>query len=338
MNRRDAITALGFCMAATPLGLRGQSKPSAQNRVLGILAPMSFQDAERLWLGALYAKLKALGWVEGQNLVIEHAFAAYKPELLPALAESLVRKRADAIFAISGEAAVAATRATRSIPIVFVAVPWPVETGLIESFARPGRNVTGVSSYSGIEVSTKRLEFLREIVPAATRLSWILDADMAATVDGGQFDARPLLDSAARKLRYEIRYHMVAKIEDLEPAFADILKWRAQAIAVAGSATTFASRERIAEFALRNRLPSSCASVLLVEAGGLFSYNAAGTLSVAVARGVEYADRILRGASPSDLPASRPDRYELVINLRTAKALGLEIPQSVRLRADRVIE
>jgi putative ABC transport system substrate-binding protein len=283
-------------------------------------------------------KLKALGWIEGQNLVIESALANYKADQLPALAEGLVRKRVEIIWALSGGAAVAATRATKTIPIVFVAVPWPVETGLIDSFARPGRNVTGVSSYSGIEVSTKRLEFLKEIAPTATRLSWILDADMAATVDGGSFDARPLLDSAARRLGYEVRYHTVATSEHLDPAFADILKWRAQAIAVAGSATTFAARERIADFALRSGLPSSCASSSLVDAGGLFSYNAAGDLKDSIARSVEYVDRLFRGARPADLPVSRPDKYEFVINLKTAKALGLNIPHSMQLRADRVIQ
>lgn len=339
MNRRDTIaTLIALGMAAAPLGGRAQSRAAAQVRTLGVLAPISSGDAAPLWLNVLRAELKSFGWLEGRNLVLETAFADYRSERLPELAEQLARKRVDVMWTVSGESAVAAARATRTIPIVFVAVPWPVETGLIESFARPGRNITGVSSYSGIEVSTKRLEFLKEIAPAVTRLSWILDADMAATVDGGQFDARPLLDAEARRLGYDVRYHMVGKQADLDAAFAEILQWHAQAIAVAGSATMYAARERIADFALRHRLPSSCASASNVDAGALFSYNSAGDLSSNVKLSVEYVDRIFRGGRPSELPVSRPDRYALVINLRTAKALGLPISQSMRLRADRVIE
>ncbi len=339
MNRRDAITALlALGAAAAPLWVRAQSRPSAQSRTLGVLTPISSQDAERLFLGVLRAELKALGWIEGQNLVIEGAFADAKAERYPALAEELVRKRVDVIWAGTGPAAVAAARATKTIPIVFAEVPWPVETGLIDSFARPGRNVTGVSNYTGIEVSTKRLEFLKEIAPTATRLSWILDSSMEVTLDGGRFDIRPLLDPAARKLGYEVRYHYVAKDEDFDPAFADILNWRAQALAVAGSAAIFVARERIAAFAVRNRLPSAAATSWFVDAGGLLSYNNADVFTVSIARGAEYVDRIFRGARPADLAVDRPEKYELVINLKTAKALGLRIPQSVLTRAGRLIE
>jgi putative ABC transport system substrate-binding protein len=339
MNRRDVINALLALGTTTgPLGLRAQSTPSAQRRRLGILTRAASQDAELFWLGALRAELKARGWIEGRNLVIESAFAGDKAERLPALAEELVRKRVDVIWAFLPEGAVAAARATRTIPIVFVAVAWPVETGLVDSFARPGRNITGVSAYTGIEVSTKRLEFLKEIAPAATRLSWILDAGMSATVAGGDFEIGPLLDPATRALGYEVRYHVVRKDEDFDPVFADILKWHAQAIAVAGSAVTVRARARIAAFALHNRLPSACASPAHVDAGCLLSYSAAGELTESIARGVDYVDRILRGARPADLPVYQPDKYELVINLRTAGALGIPVPQTVLLRAGRVIE
>jgi putative tryptophan/tyrosine transport system substrate-binding protein len=339
MNRRGAVSALlALGTAAGPLGPRAQSTPPAGSRTLGILTRQSSDDVERLWLGALRAELKARGWIEGQNLVIEKAFAGDKAERVRALAEELVRKRVDVIWAFLPEAAVAAARATKTIPIVFVGVAWPVETGLVDSFARPGRNVTGVSAYTGIEVSTKRLEFLKEIAPTATRLSWILDSRMQEKMEGGDFDIRPLLDPAANGLGYEVRYHYVGKGEDFEPAFADILKGRAQSLAVAGSAVTVAARARIAAFALHNRLPSACASPVHVDAGCLLSYSSYGEISELIARGVGYVDRILRGARPAELPVYRPDRYELLINLRTAKALGLQIPQSVLLRAHRVIE
>lgn len=339
MDRRDTITALlALGITAGPRATRAQTKPSTQGKTLGVLATGSSQDVERGFLPVFRAGLKALGWIEGQNLVVESAIADYRYERLPALAEDLVRKHVDVVWATSAEAAVAAARATKSIPIVFTSVPWPVETGLVDSFARPGRNVTGVSSYTGIEVSTKRLEFLKEIAPTAARLSWILDPSLGASLDGGRLDVGPLLDPAAKTLGYEVRYHHIEKSEDVDPAFAEILAWRAQAIAVAGSAATFAARERIAAFALRSRLPSACASAAIVEAGGLLSYNSAGALSESLARGANYVDRILRGAHPADLPVYRPDKYDLLINLKTARALGLQVPQSLLLRAGRLIE
>ena len=217
------------------------------------------QDAERFWLPGLRAKLKTLGWIEGQNLVIESAFADTKVERLAALAEELVRKRVDVILAYPDLPAIAAARATRTIPIVFVNVSWPVEQGLIESYGRPGRNVTGVSTYTGLEVSAKRLEFLKAVAPTATRLSWILGSPTEQTVDGAGFDIRPLLSQAAGSLGYEVRYHFVQKSEDLDPVFADILASRAQALSVAGNPATFVARERIAAFALSNRLPTAAA-------------------------------------------------------------------------------
>lgn len=339
MNRRDAVLGLMALGATTgSLGLRAQSQPSSQTRTLGILARGSSQGAEGFFLGALRTRLKELGWIEKQNLVIEGAFADNKVDRLPALAEELVRKRVDVIWAAGGEMAVAAARATKTIPIVFIGASWPVETGLIDSFGRPGRNVTGVSTYTGIEVSSKRLDFLKEIAPTVTRLSWILDSSSEATVAGGRFDVRPMLDPPARSLGYEVRFHYVQKSEDLDPVFAEILDWRAQALSVAFSSATFTARERIATFALRNRLPSVTAMAPLVDAGGLLSYNAADFFTASIPIGAEYVARIFRGARPGDLPVQRPSKYELVINLKTAKSLGIKIPQSIFLRANRVIE
>src|SRR5688500_5938751 len=338
MNRRDATTILFAFGAARAFGAHAQSKLPSQSKLLGVLSIVSAQDAKRLWLDRMLAELKTTGWIEGQNLVIELAFADYDAARLPALAEALVRKRVDILWAFPEQAAIAAARATKTIPIVFVNVPWPVEQGLIDSFARPGRNATGVASYTGVEVSTKRLEYLKEVAPTATRLAWIQDSTIQATVEGGGFDIRPFLDVAARQLGYEVRHFDISNHEALDRVFAGILDWRAHAIAVAGSPAVFAARERIAAFALRNRLPSACASSTLVDAGGLLSYNAAGGFTEAIVRSIAYVDRLLRGVSPADLPVSRPQKYELVINLRTAKALGLQIPRSVLLQIDRVIQ
>jgi putative tryptophan/tyrosine transport system substrate-binding protein len=339
MNRRDAVNALlALGSAVGPLGLRAQSAPSAQSKTLGILTLASPQDAERLWMPAFRAKLRALGWIEGQNLIIESAFADGKVELLATLAEELVRERVDVIWAYPDPPAIAAARATRTIPIVFFNTSWPVEQGLIESYGRPGRNVTGVTTYTGLEVSAKRLEFLKAVAPSATRLSWILGSPTEQTVDGAGFDIRPVLSQAARSLGYEVRYHFVQKSEDLDPLFADILASRAQALSVAGNQAIFAARERIAAFALSNRLPTAAAGYWLVESGGLLSYGATGGGFAAIPSSLEYVDRIFRGARPADLPVEQPSTYELVLNLKTAKTLGLQVPQSVRLRVGRVIE
>ena len=256
---------------------------------------------------------------------------------LAKLAEQLVRRRVEVIIANGPEAAVAATRATRSIPIVCFNLVWPEEQGLIESFAHPGRNVTGVSFYTGIETSTKRLQFLREIAPGAKRLSWLWPPDYQEKVDGGAFNVIPTLESMAGGLGFELRLHAVRKSEDIEKGLREALAWRAHAI-TASSEYVIHARKRVADFALQHRLPSAFPAWEIVEAGGLLSYALArAELASLVGRSLAYVDRILRGTRPADLPVERPSRYELVINLRTAKALGLTIPDTMRVRADRVV-
>jgi len=308
----------------------------APARKLGFLSLNPPPNAEENSRSVFLAKLKQRGWVEGQNLLIVRAYADLKRDRLPAMAEDLVRQRVEVIVAQGAESAVAASRATTTIPIVFGFVAWPIEMGLIESYAKPGRNATGRSSYTGTEVSNKRHEFLREIAPAAKRLSWIFTPDISRHVQGGTYDVP--VEPETRKLGYEPKYHTVQKTEDLEAVFSEIVAFRAQALSVAGSAVLFSARQQIADFALKNRLPSASIMSSFVEAGGLLSYSAAGEPSATLERIAEYADRILRGARPADLPVERPSSYELVINLKTAKMLGLKIPPSVLLRADRVIE
>ena len=339
MNRRQTVIALlASGSAGGSVGVRAQSVSSAQVRTLGLLSLATAKDAERFWMPGLRAKLAALGWVEGRNLVIERAFADFQPQRLPALAQELIRKRVDLIWASLPDATIAAARATRTIPIVFISVAWPVEQGLIDSYARPGRNVTGVATYTGLEVSTKRLEFLKELAPNQTRLSWILGSATEPTVDGTGFDIRPVLEQAARSLGYEVRFHFVRSLDDLEAIFADMLAWRAQALAVAATPALFLATERITAFALSHRLPSAALIPTFVEAGGLLSYHAADHLNASALRSAEYVDRIFRGARPADLPVDQPSSYELVLNLKTARALGLRVPQSVLLRASRLIE
>ena len=174
--------------------------------------------------------LRKLGWVERQNIVIERRFADLKRERLAGLAQELVRKRVEVIFAIGAQAAIEAGRATQSIPIVFLNAIWPVEVGLVDSLARPGRNLTGTAWFGDTRLSTKRLEFLREIVPAAKRLSQVGQPDLAETFAGKTFDMGTIWNTAAKHLGFEPRFHAIRKVEDLDRVFAEIVDWRADAV------------------------------------------------------------------------------------------------------------
>jgi putative ABC transport system substrate-binding protein len=289
-----------------------------------------------------YFTTKALakrGWIEGKNLVVERLFAEHKAERVAGLAEELVRKRVELIITVEDAPAIAAARATRTIPIVFINMAFPVERGLVDSLARPGRNVTGSTwLHSPGEVIAKRVELLREIAPAAKRLFSLTPAVHFDRVDGGKHDSSPAIVAEAKRLGFELRTHIVHKIEDVEVGLAEALAWNAQALLGAG-ALVEAARERVAEFTLRHRLPSAFLRPLNVEAGGLLSYGTTLTEYLAlIERGMEHVDRILRGANPAELPVAQPRVYELVINLKTAKALALTIPQSMLVRAGRLIE
>lgn len=332
MNRRETLLRLLALSAAAPISARTQ----VPVRKLGVLSNRRPPTVEEISRSVFRAKLKQLGWVEGQNLLTVRAYADAKADRLPTLAEDLVRQRVDIIFATDDVSAVAAARATATIPIVFMQVPLPVEAGLIESFAKPGRNATGTSVYTGQEVSSKRHEFLRAIAPAAKRLSWIVAPENFRNVQGSAIDTK--VGEAVGQLGYEVKFHRVQKAEDLEAVFSEIIAFQAQALSVAGSEVLYRARQRIADFALRNRLPCASYERWLVESGCILSYGAASFPSEVAERMAEYVDRILRGARPADLPVERPSRYELVINLKTAKTLGLTIPQSILIRADRVIE
>jgi putative ABC transport system substrate-binding protein len=235
-TRRQFLIASGAMLA--PRLAHGQ----AHARKVGILA------SDRLpATGALLAKLKQLGWVERQNLLVVTAYADLNLDRLPSLAEDLVRQRVDVIVAFGEEAALPAARATATIPIVFGFVGWPVEMGLIESFAKPGRNATGVAAYTGMDVSIKRHEFLREIAPAAKRLSWISQPAHNQDVRGAALDLK--VDEAVKQLGYEPQFHVVRKTEDLEGVFSELVAFRAQALSVGGSVLLHHARQRIADFA-----------------------------------------------------------------------------------------
>ena len=327
----------GSALLATQLA-RAQSERD-RVRTIGYLSLAALDPKVPPREGPTSKALKKLGWIEGQNMVIERRFADLKREPLAGLAQELVRKRVEVILAAGALPAVEAGRATKSIPIVFFEVSLPVEMGLVDSLSRPGRNLTGTSWFADTGVSTKRLEFLREIAPAAKRLSHVGQVDRNERLTGEPFDMPAVWEAAAKRLGFEFRRHDVQRVGDIDRVFAEIVDWRADAVNWAGGDYLVPARERIAEFGRSNRLPSVFAAPSLVEAGGLLSYSpAAAEWTLLIERSAEYVDRILRGAQPAELPVAAPTKYELLLNTKTAKALGLTIPQAMRLRADRVIE
>jgi putative ABC transport system substrate-binding protein len=331
-GRRTLLLAAGGLLA---LPLARAQKP-ARIPTLGILDPHPKSARPKGADNPIGAVLKKRGWVPGETILIDAPDAGGREDRLPELAAALVARKVDVIFTNGPDAALAAARATRTIPIVFWGVLYPVERGLIDSYARPGRNVTGVAFTATPESDAKRLEFLREIAPAARRLAFLSVPTYIPTVSGNQASIPSTFADTARAVGYDMRSFSIEKQEDLEGAFAAILEWGAQALVAQPSTLVFRERMRIIDFANRNRLPSAFTLWDYVEAGGLIAY--AIDWRPTVARSFEYVDRILRGAKPSDLPVELPSNYQLAVNLKTAKLLGLKFPPSILLRADRVIE
>jgi putative tryptophan/tyrosine transport system substrate-binding protein len=320
MERRAFVVG-AFGLLAAPLAAKGQ--PVGKVYRIGLLRA---GEPPKFWIDEFREGLRELGYVEGQNLVIE--FRIGPLDQLPQLAEDLVRSRVDVIVASASSAGMAAKKATTSIPIVFTTLSHPVEIGLIKSLARPGGNITGVTVNAGTTV-TKRLELLRELVPRPKQVAVLVHP--AHPTDPVQ---RKEMEEAARALGLQLKPTAVRAPEDFEAAF--------KAVSGAGALlnidtplfTTY--RTQFVELAARNRLPAIWSNGIIVEAGGLMSY---GTYIPALfRRAAIYVDKVLKGARPGDLPVEQPTRFELVINLKTAKALGLTVPPSLLHRADQVIE
>ncbi len=338
LGRRPLIAA-GLALLAPSGRVIAQTPKPGQPRRIGLLEwgtePNSRYLRPQNMRGGLLAKS---GWIEGENLIVERLYADGNSERLAGLAQELLRRRVELIVTTIGDATMAAGRATQTIPIVFFNADWPLEQGFIDSYAHPGRNLTGVAYWAGMEVNAKRLQFLLEIVPGARRLSSFSSPAVATTLSGGRFDLTPALQAGAKSLGFELRVHRLNNPEDLEPALREIVAWPAQALSVGGPTASRAG-QRVADFALQHRLPSACAFRTIVDKGALLSYApATSELNLLGQRGFAYIDRILRGEKPADLPVESPSKYELVINLKTARALGITIPQAVLLRADEVIQ
>lgn len=297
---------------------------------LGILGnvPVSDSQGARVW-GALMQGLRELGYLEGQNLVVDHRSTEGRSERLPRLVEELIRLKPDIIVASNQANAVAARNATASIPIIAVNFD-PLGSGLAASFARPGGNVTGLSLIAP-EIIGKQLELLKEIVPRLTRVAILWNS----------VNRSPLaLIEEARKAAPALRLHVLEvqarRPEDLDHAFTTMIRERAGAVIVLGDGMFILQRRRISDLAARNQLPALYVMREHMEAEGLVFYGPA--MVDNFRRAAAYVDKIFKGAKPGDLPVEQPTKFELVVNLKTAKALGLTIPPSVLARADHVTE
>jgi ABC-type uncharacterized transport system substrate-binding protein len=326
MKRREFITLLGGAAAAWPLAARAQQ--AGPLPTIGFLVPGT-PTSHGQWVAAFVQRLRELGWIEGRTITIEYRWAEGRSERFAEIAAEFVRRKVDVIVTSATEAVVAAKQATSVIPIVIAAAGDPVGTGLVASLARPGGNVTGLSIQQ-TDVAAKRLELLREIVPGLRRLAILGNVSGPAVV----LDMREA-EAAARTLGMEVITSEIRRGEDIAPAFA-ALKGRAEALYLPIDPLVNTHRFRINTLALAARLPTVHTSREWVEVGGLMSYGA--NVPDLFRRAANYVDKILRGAKPGDIPVEQPSKFDLIINLTTARALDLSIPESFLLRADEVIE
>jgi putative ABC transport system substrate-binding protein len=296
---------------------------------LGLLIPASPAAPPLPSIQAFLQRLQELGYAEGRNLVIERRFSEERPERFPELAQDLARHKPDVIVAVSTPAALAAKQATQSIPIVMVYVGDPVGVGLVSSLARPGGNITGMSDMA-TDLSAKRLELLRETVPRLSRVGVLWNS----TDPGMKLRVREI-EHTARILGITVEPWGVQRFEDLDVTLVSMMRGSPEAICVVAEILTVTYRKRILDFAAAHRIPAMYEFGLFARDGGLMAYGP--DLMEVFRRGADYVDRTLRGTAPSALPVEQPTQVGLVINLKTAKALGLTIPQSILLRADEVI-
>ena len=325
MKRREFITLLGGA-AGWPLVARAQ-QPGMLPTIgyLGSATPAT----QGQWVAAFVQRLRELGWIEGRTIAIEYRWAEGRTERAAEIAAELVQRKVDVIVTSGTAVVVAAMEATSVIPIVFAGAGDPVGTGLIASLARPGGNVTGLSNQSR-DLAGKRLELLREVVPGLGRLAILANVDNPAVV----LNMREV-QTTARTLGVEVITLEIRRGEDIVPAF-EVLNAREDALYVIFDALLNTHRIRINTLALAARLPSMHTAREGVEVGGLMSYGP--NFPDLFRRAAEYVDKILRGAKPGDIPVEQPTKFDLVVNLTTAKALRLTIPESFLLRTDEVIE
>jgi len=324
INRRTFLCGLTLGTLVAPLAT-GAQPPGRIPRV-GILNSDTMQDAR---VGEFRDGLRKLGYVEGQNLLITYRWADGHLDRLPALVDDLLASHVDVIVAI-GASVWAAKRQTSTVPIVMAFSGDPVGTGMVPSLARPGGNITGLSFMSS-DLAAKRLELLKQMFPRIARVAVLYVPAEVSTVP----ELRET-EAAAGTINVTLQPLQVRHPDDLGPLFAKATRERADALLVFAHAFAFVHRDRIVELAARQRLPTMFGWREFVDIGGLTSYGP--NVNTMLRRAAGYVDRILKGAKPADLPIEQPTKFELVINLKTAKALGLTIPQTLLLRADQVID
>ena len=325
MKRREFISLLSVVAAAWPLAARAQQ--TGKPPIIGFLGSGT-PATHGQWAAAFVQRLRELGWVEGRTIAIEYRWAEGRNERYPEIAAEFVRLKVDVIVTV-GAAALAAKQVTSVIPIVFWASIDPVGGNLVASLARPGGNVTGLSVQS-TDLASKRVEILREVISDLRRLAILTNVGNSyAVLETGAAEA------AARMLDLDVVALEIRRAEDIAPAF-EALKARAGALYVVNDPLANTSRIRINTFALVARLPTMYGLREPVEAGGLMSYGP--NVTDLYRRAAEFVDKILRGANPGDIPVEQPTKFDFIINLTTAKALGLEVPPTLLARADEVIE
>jgi putative tryptophan/tyrosine transport system substrate-binding protein len=330
MRRREFITALGgaAATAAWPFAAHGQH---AGLRKIGVLWHAASADDEAVYLGALREGLADLGYIEGRDIVLENRFPAEKSERFISLAAELVQLKPDVLVAVSRPAAIGAQRATTTIPIVFSLVPDPVGDKLVKSLSRPGGNITGLSNMA-LDLSAKRIELLRDMVVGLSRV--------ALLVNGGDPEgARRYVEqsqAAAAPLGITIEPVEVQGIGDIPRAFSKIDQLKVNGLVGTADSLFTVERKNIIQLAIERRLPTMMHSRETAQAGALMSY--APSYVLIMRRTANYVDKIIKGAIPADLPVEQPTTFELVINLKTAEALGLTVPPTLLAHADEVIE
>jgi putative ABC transport system substrate-binding protein len=325
------VGIIAIVVALTVCGARAEAQQPKKVFRIGYLSSLS-SSSESTRAEAIRLALRELGYIEGQNIVVESRYGEGKLNRAPELAAELVRLKVDIILITGGANWIRAAKdVTKTIPIVMVnSVLDPVEEGLVESFARPGGNVTGLTLLSK-ELSGKRLELLKEAVPKLVRVAVVYDPVSAPN----EVKVKEELPAAARALGLTVRSFEVRAADGFDRVFAAMDKQRPDGLYLPTGALVRDNAKRIADFALKSRLPSVYPYSEAVDAGGLMSYSA--DLRNNYQRAAYYVDKILKGAKPADLPVEQPTKFELVINLKTAKQIGLTIPQKVLGRADRVI-
>jgi ABC-type uncharacterized transport system substrate-binding protein len=323
MKRREVIALIGGSMVIWPLAVRAQP---GKLPTIGLLGDSA--SGWSPWTAAFVQRLRELGWIEGQTIAIEYRWSEGRSERITEIAAEFARLKVDLIVTFGG-AVTTLRQATATIPIVFAIAVDPIGAGLVASLSRPGGNVTG-SSIQAADTASKRLELLYEVVPRLRRLAIIFDAGYAASVRENDET-----QAAARKFGVEVSPHGIRRAEDIATAF-EAFKSQSDALYVAEDALTYANRTRIVTLALDARLPTSFSEGANVRAGGLMSYGP--SYPAMFRRAGEIVDKILRGTKLGDIPVEQPTKFELVLNLKTAKALGLTIPPTLLATADEVIE